>query len=103
MAKSDYPKPPGWRKIGRHYLVNTCPVSRHTRMLADELRDPKSPFGKLMREAGYEPDHWASSLEWTVKSLWEARERIKKLDPIGEQKRHDAILAKARKRMQKAA
>ena len=98
----DYPRPTGWRNINRHYMVNTCAVSRHTRMLADELRDRKSPIRKLFDEAGYEADHWASSLEWTVKSLWEARERIKKLDPVGEQKRHDRILANALKKTKAA-
>lgn len=70
----DYPRPRHWRSPETAIKpLKTCPVSRHTAMIADELRDPKSPIRKLMIEAGYEPDHWASSLEVTVMTLWEAR------------------------------
>ena len=73
-----YGKPPNWRAIyDEHCPVRTCPASRHTRMIAEDiLRDPKSPVRRLLIDAGYEPDHWASSIEVTVKSLWEARRHL---------------------------
>jgi len=60
-------------------------------MVADDvLRDPKSPVRALLIEAGYEPDHWAASLESTVQSLWEARAELWRVDPVGQQAKRDA-------------
>ena len=74
----DYGRPPQWRKLyAKHCPRNTDPWSRHARLIAEEiLRDPRSPVRRLLIDAGYEPDHWASAIEVTVKNLWEAREHL---------------------------
>jgi hypothetical protein len=67
-----YPRPKGWNKARE--WAKTCPVSRHAAMIADGLRDRrKGGYGKVLHDAGYDPDHMASSIEATVMSLWEAR------------------------------
>ena len=72
----DYDKPPRWDRIyARHCPQRTCPVSRHVKVIAEGLRDVRSPIRRLLIDAGYEPDHWAASMEKTVKALWEAREK----------------------------
>lgn len=54
--------------------AKTCPMSRHAAMIANGLRSKSAGgFGKLLRDAGYEVDHMADTLEATVVSLWEAR------------------------------
>jgi hypothetical protein len=53
--------------------LKTCPASRHTRMITESLRDPRSPMRRLLIDAGYEPDHLAGSIEVTLACLWEAR------------------------------
>jgi hypothetical protein len=73
-----YGKPPNWTRLYReHCPQRTCPASRHVRLIAGYLRDPKNPVRRAMIDAGYEPDHWASSIECTVESLWEARRHLK--------------------------
>ena len=72
----------GERKEFRRYRsgkkqAKTCPASRHTAMIAESLRDKKSPVHKLLAEAGYEPEHWAGSIESTVVSLWDARQHLR--------------------------
>jgi hypothetical protein len=74
----DYGKPPNWKKLYReHCPERTDPWSRHARMIAEDiLRDPKSPVRRMLIDAGYEPDHWASAIEVTVQNLWEARRHL---------------------------
>jgi hypothetical protein len=69
-----YPRPEGWNDMDA--WAKTCPASRHTSMIADSLRDYRSPMRRTLIDAGFEPDHLASSIEWTVKSLWEARKHL---------------------------
>lgn len=57
--------------------LKTCPASRHTRMITEELRDTQSLLRRTLIDAGFEPDHMASSIEVTLKSLWEARRWLK--------------------------
>ena len=72
-----YGDPPNWTKLYReHCPERTCPGSRHARLIAGYLRDPKHPVRRMMIDAGYEPDHWASAIESTVESLWEARRHL---------------------------
>ena len=56
----------------RYKGAKTCPASRHAHMIVDSLRS-KDGVGKLLADAGYEPDHMADSLESVIASLWEAR------------------------------
>lgn len=71
---NDYPKPPKWGKAYQEFFPNfTCPSSRHTKTICEALRDPKSPVRRLLIDAGYEPDHWAHSMETTVLCLWQSR------------------------------
>lgn len=80
-----YGKPIRWDRLyNRHCPHRTDPVSRHVALIAQSLRDVRSPMRRLLDGAGYEPDHMAESLEITVKCLWEAREDIEKLgdDPF---------------------
>lgn len=74
----DYGKPPQWGRLyNKHFPHSTDPWSRHAKIISFEiLRDPKSPVRQLLIDNGYEPDHWASSIEVTVKNLWEARELL---------------------------
>lgn len=72
-----YPRPDHWRKLPDGTHPQTCPASRHAAMICDELRDAKSPVRQLLIDAGYEPDHWAGSIESAVQSLWEARQYLK--------------------------
>lgn len=66
----------------KHFPHNTDPASRHTRIIAsDILRDVHSPVRRLLIDAGYEPDHWASSIETTVECLWEARAKLREMCP----------------------
>lgn len=70
----DYGSPPDWPALyGLYCPTHTDPSSRHVRIISEILRDPKSPVRRLLIDAGYEPDHWARSMETTVKLLWEAR------------------------------
>ena len=50
--------------------LKTCPASRHTRMITEELRDPQSHLRQTLIDAGFEPDHMAGSIEVTLISLW---------------------------------
>lgn len=82
-AKSDYPREKGFGKLPGGEHIKTCPASRHAAMICDWLRDPKWEGRKALIEAGYEPDHWASSIEVVIQSLWEARRYLEwqKLPP----------------------
>lgn len=76
----EYGKPPNWTKLYReHFPHNTDACSRHVRLIAEGLRDPKSPTRQLLIDAGYEPDHWAQSIEYTIISLWRNRAAIRKV------------------------
>ena len=73
----EYPHPDGWEKrMPDGSWPKTCPASRHARMICEGLRDPKSPYRKLLIDGGFEPDHWASSIEVVVQCLWEARQYL---------------------------
>jgi hypothetical protein len=68
--------------------AKTCPMSRHAAMIANDLRSKaKGGYGKLLRDAGYEVDHMAATLEATVVSLWQAREFME-WEPSPPTKRH---------------
>lgn len=55
-----YPKPPNWAALYRkHCPHNTDGSSRHVKMLAEDLRDPKSEIRRRLIDDGREPDHWA--------------------------------------------
>lgn len=74
-----YPKPPRWSRLyARHCPNRTDPTSRHVKVIAESLRDIRSPLRAALADWG--PDHMAASMELTVKMLWEAREKIEKLE-----------------------
>jgi hypothetical protein len=73
----DYPRPVNWRRLPDGGYPKTCPASRHAAMVCDSFRDARSPVRKLLIDAGYDPDHWAGSIESAVQSLWEARRFLK--------------------------
>lgn len=79
----DYGKSPSWGRLyNKHFPHHTDGCSRHTKTIAqDVLRDTRSPVRRMLIDAGYEPDHWAQSLEITVRMLWEARAEIERLTP----------------------
>ena len=63
----------GWSNKKWGY-AKTCPASRHAAMIANSLRHKsKDGYGKMLRDAGFEPDHMADSIESAVISLWKAR------------------------------
>jgi hypothetical protein len=73
-----YRKPPQWGRLyTRHFPADTCGSSRHTALIAEYLRNPRSAPRRLLVDEGLEPDHWASSIEATVRSLWDAREQLR--------------------------
>jgi len=73
-----YGSPPRWDRLYAQYCPqHTDPWSRHCRIIAEEiLRSPKSPVRQWLIDQGYEPDHWASSIEATVKTLWKTRKKL---------------------------
>ncbi|GAA0730051.1 hypothetical protein [Sphingomonas japonica] len=77
----DYGKPPRWSKLYvKHFPAHTDGCSRHAKVIAhDILRSKRSTVRRMLIDAGYEPDHWAQSLEITVVMLWEARAEIARL------------------------
>ena len=81
----DYGQPVRWAKeYAKHCPARTDGCSRHTKTIAhDFLRDVRSPVRRLLIDAGYEPDHWARSMELTVVMLWEARAEIERLKATG--------------------
>lgn len=58
----------------RNFPVGTCPWSRHTAMIAENLA--KRGGYPMLQE---EPRHCASSLAVTVRALWQARAMLQKL------------------------
>lgn len=86
-----YGKPPNWSALYRKYCPeHTDGCSRHARIIAEEiLRNTKSPVRKLLIDAGYEPDHWASSIEVTVEALWKERAALKEHAPSFWRERRD--------------
>lgn len=78
-----YGKPPKWGQLyGAFFPEHTDGCSRHAVMIADEiLRAPKSPVRRWLIDNGYEPDHWASSIEATVEGLWRERAALKEQAP----------------------
>lgn len=71
-----YGRQPAWGRLyARHFPLDTGSYSRHVKMISqDILRDRNSPVRKMLIDAGYEPDHWAQSMEITVRDLWRLRE-----------------------------
>lgn len=65
------------RLYARHFPHRTDPASRHVKVIAQALRDLRSPMRAALN--GWEPDHMAESMEIAVKMLWEAREEIERL------------------------
>jgi hypothetical protein len=73
-----YPKPMRWDRLYKRHCPNrTDPTSRHVKVIAESLRNLRSPLRAAVAE--FDPDHMATSLEQTVKMLWEAREEIERL------------------------
>lgn len=95
----DYGKPPQWGRLyGKHFPRDTDGCSRHVKIIANDiLRAPESPVRRLLIDAGYEPDHWAHSMEVTIKLLWEARAELWKVDPIGQQRKFDRAMKRAKR------
>ena len=87
-----YGKPPKWSALYRRYCPeHTDGCSRHARLIADEvLRNPKSPVRRMLIDAGYEPDHWAASIEVIIEALWKERAALKEHAPEFWQNRRDA-------------
>lgn len=96
-----YGKPPLWGRLyAKHCPAHTDGCSRHVSLISEDFRDPKSEVRRLLIDAGYEPDHWASSMEVTVRALWEARAELHRLKgPEVVQREHDAAVAKMLKRV----
>lgn len=71
----NYGRAMAWGPLyARHFPHDTDPTSRHVKVIAqDILRATDSPVRRMLIDAGYEPDHWAQSMELTVKDLWEER------------------------------
>lgn len=78
-----YGKPPSWSRLyATHFPLDTDGASRHVKIIAqDILRDPKSPVRRMLIDAGYEPDHWAQSMEIAVQALWKARADLRRESP----------------------
>lgn len=73
----DYGKPPRWGRLYDRYFPDcTDPWSRHVKLIAEGLRAIRSPTRRLLMDAGYEPDHWAHSMEVTIERLWETRQKL---------------------------
>ena len=74
-----YPPPLKWGSLyGKYFPVHTDSRSRHVKVISQSLRDLRSPLRKHLVDLGYEPDHLASSMEETVKMLWDLRARVNK-------------------------
>ncbi len=74
-GKSPYGMPPRWgREYDKYCPDHTDGASRHVKMISESFR--RGPIEKLLREAGFEPDHWASSMEVTVLALWRTRKEL---------------------------
>lgn len=63
----------------RNFPVNTCPSSRHVHMIAECLAK-----GGVYHQLTEEPEHCAASMLSVLESLWKARTRLQKMDPVGE-------------------
>ena len=72
-----YPKAPRWaREYARYCPEHTDGASRHVKVISGWLRKDKDLRGLL---AGYDLDHWASTMEKTVLALWRARKVLAEL------------------------
>ena len=62
------------RRVARaeRFPHNTCPASRHLRMIADDLRRGDCP---QLRE---DPEHCAATMLSVLESLWKLRTKTKK-------------------------
>lgn len=77
----DCGKPPRWGRLyARFCPKHTDGCSRHVKVISEGLRDVRSPLRRLLIDAGYEPDHWAESMELTVTMLWETRAKLAKVE-----------------------
>lgn len=59
----------------KHGYAKTCPCSRHAAMIANDLQSKKG-IAKVLRDAGYDPQHMGESIEAAIASLWEARQYL---------------------------
>lgn len=80
-----YGRQPAWGRLyARHFPLDTDACSRHVKVIAQHmLRDRNSPVRKMLMDAGYEPDHWAESMELTVQELWRLRAEKRLLSDNG--------------------
>lgn len=62
----------------RLFPINTCPASRHVRLMAECLWK-----GETYHMFADEPEHCAGSMYSTLASLWEARTALEALRPDG--------------------
>ena len=60
----------------RDFPANTCPASRHAQMIAEALIRGK-PYAMLTEE----PEHCGESIAAVVTALYEARSKLKQLEP----------------------
>lgn len=69
------------RRVARanNFPVNTCPASRHIRMMADALSRGQ-PYRMLQEE----PEHCAGSMYAVVEALWKARTKLRALSEMAE-------------------
>ncbi len=75
----NYDKPPRWDRVyDRHCPEDTDPYSRHVKMISKNLRSINSEVRRMLIDAGYEPDHWAHSMEVVVQQMWKEREAVRK-------------------------
>ncbi len=66
-----------------HHPQFTCPASRGAKLISENLRDKNAPLRQILVGADFDLEHMASSIEATVKALWEARARIAELEGKG--------------------
>ena len=55
--------------------VKTCPASRHAHDIVEAMRS-KDGMGRLLNDAGFDPDSMADSIEAVIVSLWTARQHL---------------------------
>ena len=60
----------------RDFPVNTCPASRHAQMIAEALIEGR-PYPMLTEE----PEHCGESIAAVVTALYEARSKLKQMEP----------------------
>lgn len=68
-------KPTTRARKARRFPENTCPASRHTQMIGEDLIRYGSNASSIISH----PKHVGESLLLTVAALWEARDEIERL------------------------